>query len=255
MERTREARLFWIGAGGLAPVLVAAALVGLRDEMLSTNVALVLVTVVVLVAVGGGREAGATAAVLAALSFDFFHTRPYLQLPVASGDDVETTVLLLAVGLVVGHVAATGRRARHSAEASTREVRRIHRVAELVARGEGPADVIMAAEAELVALLNLRNCRFEAPPFTSFFERLERGGALWSSRYQLREEGFELPSPGVEVPVLGRGQVVGRFVLEPTPGTGASLEKRVVAVAIADQVGAVLAAPANDHPAPGQWGR
>ena len=33
---------------------------------------------------------------------------------------------------------------------------------------------------------------------------------------------------------------LGRFVLEPTPGVGVPLERRVVAVALADQVGAVL---------------
>ena len=30
--------------------------------------------------------------------------------------------------------------------------------------------------------------------------------------------GFELPAEGAELPVLARGQQIGRFVLEPTPG-------------------------------------
>ena len=51
--------------------------------------------------------------------------------------------------------------------------------------------------------------------------------------------GFELPAGGVELPVLARGQHIGRFVLVPTPGHSASLEERLVAVAIADQVAAV----------------
>ena len=37
------------------------------------------------------------------------------------------------------------------------------------------------------------------------------------------------------------------FRAEPTPGTGVSLEQRVVAVALADQVGAVLAAPTAER--------
>ena len=52
--------------------------------------------------------------------------------------------------------------------------------------------------------------------------------------------------------MLGRGNVLGRFVLVPQPDTVVSLEQRVVAVAIADQVGAALVAtgtpPARQRP-------
>ncbi len=47
------------------------------------------------------------------------------------------------------------------------------------------------------------------------------------------------------MPVLARGQQIGRFVLDPAPGAGVSLESRVVAVAIADQVGAALTSPVH----------
>ena len=60
--------------------------------------------------------------------------------------------------------------------------------------------------------------------------------------------GFELPEEGVELPVLAHGQQVGRFVLDPAPGTGVTLEQRVVAVAISDQVGAALIAAPLPHP-------
>lgn len=242
MAEWRDDETLWVALGGIAPIGVAMALVALRDTMVSANVALVLVAVVVLVAVGGGRAAGATAAVFAALSFDFFFTKPYLHLRIATGDDVETTVLLLAVGLVVGHVAARGRRARTTAEARRGEVRRIYRVAELAAKGDDATDVIMAAQAELIDLLALRDCRFEAPPFHSALERIERSGAMSRHDHYVHDAGFELPRDGVELPVLGRGHVLGRFVLSPTPHTGVSLEQRVVAVALADQVGAALAA-------------
>jgi len=52
---------------------------------------------------------------------------------------------------------------------------------------------------------------------------------------------YELPGEGAELQVLSRGQPVGRFALLPKPGNEFSLEQRVVAVALADQVGAVLA--------------
>jgi hypothetical protein len=245
------ARTFWIGAGGCLAILVAAALVSVRDTFSNADVALVLVVTVVVAAVGGGRAAGVVTAVVAALAFDFFHTKPYLLLTIDSRDDAVTTALLLVVGLIVGNLATSGRAAQSSAAASSGEIRRIHRVAELVARGGDAFDVIFAAQGELTELLHLERCRFEALPYppprdgAPRLERLERSGALMTRELRLSADGMELPEGGVELPVLGRGRLLGRFVLEPTPHSGVSLEQRIVAVAIADQVGAVLASP---HP-------
>ena len=231
--------------GGLAPVTVGAALVGVRDHIQNANIALILVVVVVAAAAIGGRLAGATAAVVSALAFTFFHTQPYLRLTIDSADDVETTVLLLVVGLLVGHITAGAMRARASAAESSLEIRRIHRIAERAAHGEVAAEVLEAAQDELIALLKLQSCRFEAQPFLSALPRLERNGQLDQRVWRYRDGGFELSPEGVELPVYGRGQQLGRFVLEPTTGVGVSLDQRVVAVAIADQVGAVLAAPST----------
>ena len=231
--------------GGLAPTVVGALLVGVRGHIQNANVALILVVVVVAAAAIGGRAAGATSAVVSALSFDFFHTRPYLGLTIDTADDVETTLLLLVVGLLVGHLTARAIRARASATESSLEIRRIHGVAERVARGEEAAQVLQAAQDELIELLTLQSCRFEAQPILYELPRLERGGQLDTRVWRFQEGGFELPRQGVELPVYGRGQPLGRFVLEPTAGVGVTLEQRVVAVAIADQVGAALAtAPA-----------
>jgi hypothetical protein len=66
---------------------------------------------------------------------------------------------------------------------------------------------------------------------------------------EFHDGGFALPPEGVELPVLGRGNVLGRFVLVPRPGTTVTLEQRIVAVSIADHVGAALSAPEARHPA------
>jgi hypothetical protein len=240
MEPERIFRDVGTVVGVIAPVFVAGLLVGVRDSVQNANIALVLVVVVVLAAAVGGRRAGICAAVVAALSFDFFHTTPYLGLSIDTADDMETTLLLLAVAVPVAHIAAGGRRAQASADASHSDIWRIHRVAEKAARGKETSDVILAAQEELTELLRLRSCRFEAQPCVPGLPRLERSGYIDTRVFQLREEGFELPPEGVELPVYGRGQTLGRFVLEPTPGVGIPLERRVVAVALADQVGAVL---------------
>lgn len=240
-----DRRTAGIVLGLVAPIAVASTLVSVRDTLQNANVALILVVVVVLAASIGGRAAGAIAAVISALSFNFFHTRPYLRLAINSADDVETTVLLLVVGLVVGHIAAGRRQARHFARS---EIHRIHRMAGFVAEGAETPVVIVAAEAELVDLLRLASCHFEAPPTSRPLPRIERSGVLNVSYHRFRPEGFELPADGVELPVYGNGALLGRFVLEPTPGSGVSIEQRVMAVAIANQVGAALATAGPSEP-------
>jgi Domain of unknown function (DUF4118) len=238
----RETTSAGIVLGGLLPIALAAALVTVRDAAANTNIALALVVAVVIAAVAGGQVAGAVAAVSAALSFDFFHTQPYLSLTIDSGDDAETTVLLLVVGVLVGTIAARGRRARQAASQARDEIQRVHKLAELTAAGEVGASVVGTAQGELIELLSLDDCRFEAPPYETELPVLERSGALSQSTHRYTGNGFELPAGGVSLPVLARGRPVGRFVLTPHPGVGLTLERRIVAVALADQVGGALAA-------------
>ena len=112
--------------------------------------------VVVAVAALGGRAAGVITALAAVASFDFFHTQPYLSMTIDSRDDVETTMLLLVAGVIVGTLASSGRSARHRAGSASAEIRRIHRVAEAASSGREPAVVIAAAQEELRGLLHLR---------------------------------------------------------------------------------------------------
>jgi hypothetical protein len=238
-------RYRWYGFAVAAPAGMALLLVPFRDHVVTANVALVLMAVVVGTAVWGGGAAASVAAVTSALAFDFVYTVPYWHFRIDARDDVETTVLLLVVGLFVGHVAASGWRSARAAESRSADIRRLYRLAALSARGDDATDLIMAAQEELIGLLRLRDCRFEAPPFDETYERLERNGLVAWPELHVGARGFALPSAGVELLVQGRGQLLGRFVMEPADGGGASLDRRVVAVAVADQVGAALAAPAQ----------
>jgi K+-sensing histidine kinase KdpD len=225
----------------LGPMALAAALVSVRDVVDNTNVALGLVIVVLIAALTGGRTAGAVAAISSVLAFDFFHTQPYLSLTIDSQDDVITTILLLPIGLLVGTVAGRARQARRAAEASKDQMHRVHRIAELAARGEVATVVLEQTQHELNELLGLTDSRFEAPPYDDVdLPVVERSGAVLTDRHRYTLDGFELPHGGAALPVLARGRPVGRFVLVPTPGTGVSLDRRIVAVALADQAGAAL---------------
>ena len=95
-----------------AAVGVGALMATVRSFFGTTNAALVLMIVVVAVAALGGRVAGIVTALAAVVSFDFFHTQPYLSMSIDSRDDIETTVLLLVAGVLVGTIASAGRSAR-----------------------------------------------------------------------------------------------------------------------------------------------
>jgi len=231
-----------LGLAALGPLVVASLLVTVRDHIAGSNAALVFVIVVVLAAALGGRWAGFTAAVISAMSYDFFLTRPYGSLKIDELEDIVATVLLLAVGLIVGEVVVWAHRGHRQKKRGQEEITRLHRVAEQVAAGASAQDVLESVRAELTHLLSLRACTFEQPPFGTPLPRLGRNGSIDIPRRRIVRGEFTLPAEGVEIPVLGRGRQVGRLVLEPEPDVGVSLEERVVAIAISDQLGAVVAA-------------
>lgn len=230
--------------GGLLPIAVAGAMVGLRSEVDNTNVALLLVLVVVGTAAFGGRGPAALCAVLSAVSFQFFFTQPYYSLRVDSSDDVETTVILLAIGLAVGQLAVFAQRSRRQASRGRDELTSMRRVAERVAGGASDAELIEMTVAEVGGLMNLIGCRFEVEATGPTLPILERSGRIESPYRRVGPDGeLALPPLGARLPVVGGGRQVGSLVLEPDPSVGVSLEARLVAVALADQLGAALAHP------------
>ena len=101
-----------LAVGGLAPIAVGALLVPFRDDIDNANLALILVLVVVRRRDRRrARRRARSPRSTATLAFDFFLTQPYLSMRIESADDIETALILLAVGLLVGEVAARGRRA------------------------------------------------------------------------------------------------------------------------------------------------
>ena len=231
--------LAWVVALA-GPVVVSAALVPLRSEIRTSNVSLVLVLVVVVAAVLGGRIGGAVAALVSFASFDFFFTRPYYSFTINSQDDIETAVLLLVVGLIVGEVVVRARRSETRAAVSRAEVVRVRRLSELAAGGEPAGRLIGIVRGELVSLLHVTDVRFEPLPFHEELPELTHQGVRIPGT-----EAIEPPATSgrVSLPVFGAGRPVGRFVLDLENGaTGIALppEDRALAVALADQLGTVL---------------
>jgi len=162
-------------------------------------------------------------------------------------DDIETTIILLVVGVAMGQFAEWAHKSRRATQAARSELGRLRRVADLVSQDANRNEIKLAGQTEITALLGLQECRFEEPPFDVVLPRLERSGVLEHAAAhhpvvrRFVRGGFELPAEGVELPVYNRGHQVGRYVLKPSSGVGVSLEQRVVALGLADQVGAALA--------------
>jgi hypothetical protein len=221
--------------------LVAVLLTPLRDHVDNTNIALILVVAVVAVALTGQRMAAALAALSAAFWFDFFFTVPFYSPTIASGDDALTAVLLLVVGLSVGELAVWALRQRDDARRGRHDVVRIHHAAELMAQGESSDRLVHAVALELRDLLSLRDCRFDPGPPDPALPHLDHDGSVRWGELEWGTGTLGLPTKGVTLEAQGNGRAVGAFTMRPTPGLTIAADRLVVAVALADQVGAALA--------------
>ncbi len=226
-------------AGVLAPLAVAALLVPFRTSLQHSTIVLVFVVVVVAVATTGDRVAAIVAAVVSAASFDFFLTRPYLSLRITSANDLETTAMLLVIGLIVGELAAVGHRRRLEAQRARAELGVLERVAARIADEPGTLDLIDVVAGELTELLDLEACHFSlARPDGP---ELRSDGRVDVDRHVWVGDDFALPRDGAVLAVTSGGEQLGWFALVPGRPVGVSLEARRVAVALARQLANALA--------------
>jgi uncharacterized protein DUF4118 len=229
-----------LGGALVGPLVVAAVLVPFRGSFASTAAALAMVIVIVAVAVSGNRTSGVIASASAALWFDFFLTRPYDRIAISHRPDLETTIAIFVVGVVVTELATRSRQHWRAASDSTSYVEMIHGVAVLAANSASVTAMIDQVTGSLIELLSLRACRFDRALSDPPLAQIQSNGdvAHVGMRWPAREIG--LPGPEAEILAMWRGRVVGRFVVTPTPGASVSLEQRIVAVAVVDVFAAYL---------------
>ena len=233
-----------VALGGLGTMAVAALLVPWRERIGQTNVALLLVVVVVAAASIGGHTAGLVASLVAALSFNFWHTQPYGTLRVADSQDIERIVLLFIVGVIVGELTLVRERLREDVRERQQLIEGLVRLTELVAQGADADAVWAEVRSALCQGLSAEDVRFEpfgteAPPLP----RITVARPVPRRAIQrFRESGFELPPEGAEMVVQYGGDVLGRLVVVPVRKVGVRILERQVAVAIADLFAASVAA-------------
>jgi K+-sensing histidine kinase KdpD len=237
--RLKDAWL-WLAAV-VVPIAVAFLLVPSRGHLGPADDALVLVVVTVAVASRGRRGPAALAALVAAASFDFLLTRPYGSFRIHSQDDVTTELLFVAVGLIVGDLAARGRRHQQEAVQGRHELSRLHDLGERIAGGEEPDFVLIAVANELRELLSLQDCRFVRDQPSGRGAWIAHDGTVRLNPLRWPTASAGLPTRHVELAVRGGGRVLGTFILTPTPTTPISQDQCVVAVALVDQLGAAMA--------------
>jgi hypothetical protein len=225
----------------VVPLLLALALVPSRGEFAGAAAALIFVVAILALSVGGNRFVGFVASVSSAIWYDFFLTRPYGRLTISHRPDLETTICLLVVGVVVSELAA---RSRHLSKVSTEEAEYVDMVRDLTALANGTAPssvVIERAVPSLMRLLDLRDCRFERAPSNPPMARITANGDVVHVGLEWPVNQMGIPGPEAEIVAQWRGRSLGRFVITPTPGEPVSRERRAVAALLASVVGAAIA--------------
>ena len=225
-----------------APLLLTVVLVPFRTGFPNTDAALALILVVVAVAASGYRLAGVLAAISAAVWFDFFLTRPYEQFTITRTSDIETTVLILLIGIAVTELAVWGRRQHLAASRRAGYLEGINAAAEAVAAGGSPVRWSTrwrpAHPAAVAALVPLRVRGGRARPARPAAARRPADGRGPDLGRSNERAGRATPSCWWRTTACCRAVTC----CVPEPGSRPTLEQRLVAAAFADQVGAALAA-------------
>jgi hypothetical protein len=207
--------------------------------------------VIVTLAASGSRRATAVSALVSALALDFFLIHPYQSFQINRQADAITIGLFLLVGLAAGELAARGHRYRRAAIEGSRGIGRLHDVGEQIVGGENPEFVLMNVANQLRELLSLQDCQYVRRPPSGKGAWIETDGTVRLNPLQWPASSVGLPTRQVELPVRGGGRVLGTFILTPTPAQPISHDRCVVAVAMADQLGAALAAHLSGGPEAG----
>jgi hypothetical protein len=231
-------------AGSIACITLAGILSQNRSAVGQPIVALVLVLCIVVAAAWGGRFAAIATSIAAALSFNFFHTSPYMTLRIESARDVVATGLLFVVGVVAGEMAVARERRAFEAVEATSLVTQLLTAAEYVAAGKPIEEVWAVTRDTLVRSLDLSACRYEpfgtdAPPLVRITAREPIPRQPW---LVFIGRGYALPELGAEMAVMHDGQMLGRIVLIPAGRTGIPIATRRSALIAADLFGAAAAA-------------
>jgi K+-sensing histidine kinase KdpD len=251
----RRTRIDGEGVAWAAGAFVASLLIGVfvepfRETIGLENVVILYLLVVVAAAGIGGRAAGMTAALSAALCYDYFLTSPYHSLVIDSLAQVITVGLLVATGIVVSLGGRARRRSLARVEAHAKAIRLLHRVTETTAAG-GAADRVAAnglhelLDARRVTILRRSPEGFTVtmdigdtqPPLDlEALTHLDREGRIPPGHHRVLDGTMVLPRKGIVLDLVAGERPVGYLVVIPARDVPADRTIRLAVAAMATEL-------------------
>ena len=216
----------------MLPVAFGAALIPLR-EPLSQSISLLMVLPVLVVALLGGGRLGTLAALAAAAAFDLFHTQPYYRPTIDDADDIVETIVLLAIGITTGYLAQAAQSAVVAARVRRKELAAVTNFLEHIGTpipGEALAE---HASASILSLLDARECVWRHDYKGTASPVLRPDGTLTSVTVSDWDEGGGILPSTIEIPVGYPPSEFGRFIVQTNRRANVSLEERRAAATIA----------------------
>ena len=227
-------------AAAALPIAFGAALIPFREHI-SQSVSLLMVLPVLVVALLAGGRLGTLAALAAAAAFDVLHTEPYYRPTIDDPDDIVETVVLLAIGVTAGYLAESAQRAVVAARVRREELAAVTNFIEHIGTSISGEELAEHAGASILSLLDARECVWRpaykgtASPVLRPDGRLTAVG-VGDGDVGLVAGGGTLPLT-IEIPVGHPPTELGRFVVRTNHRVNVSLEERRAAAIVATTLG------------------
>lgn len=240
MQKNSDLDWFMGLIGALAAITVAGVLGGVRDTVGSSNIALLLAVLVTAVGIVGRRRGALATALSAALAYNFFQTEPIHTLRIAAAKDIFTVALLAGLGVLVGELSQRRMSAQRSARAQHVEIDLLHTTAETIRDSSSAQSATEAACSAVRELLRATDATFSDTASESVVPRITRQGTLESMDLRASVDGYDLGAEPISIDVAGPLGAHGRLTIQPTAGRPVSLDRRLGAVVVADQLALAL---------------
>lgn len=150
MERWERAQL-WAPLAALGAVALGVLLTPLREATSASNLAFVFLAFTIVVAELGGALPALVAALVSAMSLNFFLTEPYLALSISKTDDLIAFVALAACGLIAAAFGSRRERWSRAAGRAHEEITLLRRLVDQV-RGRAALDRVLGDLARVFRL-------------------------------------------------------------------------------------------------------
>ena len=226
---SRKSRRRGYLAGFVVVVLSTAVAALMQPHFNLSNLVMVYLLGVVVVAVGYGRGPAILTVVLGVLAFDFFFVTPYYTFAVSDTQYVVTFIVMLVVGLVISTLTANVRRQARVAAYREQRTAVLYAMSRELARTRGEAKLLDIAvrhiaevfEAPTVVLLPDEQGRLRYPrdpPTPASLRHTDLSIAQWVFDHgQMAGRGTDtLPgSEALYLPLRGSAQVLGVLAVRP----------------------------------------